>query len=361
MKTHSKAHHGQLLIWARFVFISLIMAIGLSAGTAGAAPTTIVGVPAGYGLGYNDVIGTVGIFNHLMTIGSSKVYVYCLVQANGYQSTGAYHAVGSAAVTNLDAALNIAANSNSIGTPLSTPAEEVVAVQMAIWNETGSFNISQVNNSAIDARANALVAAASSFSPSQVLTTDSFRLTQTSRVGGSIVHFRLIGPGSGGAVVTISIAGKAHAYHLSGAGTLNINVSGRHTVTASYVETVPAGTLMAPSSTSDQPLATADAASITSSASIVTNPLPPRVVTTTTYVHHVYPTTTRPHPTTTTTHPTTTTTRVIIPVPTTTIKKTTVCTNTGLTWKSWQVLLGALILFLLGFVIGSMLRKSERE
>jgi hypothetical protein len=356
----------------KLAFAAVIMAIALlSSGIAVAAPTGVTGTPAGYGNGYNDVIGTTPVYNHLMTIGSSKVYVYCLVQAQGYQSSGIYHASSSASVTNLDAALNIAANSSSIGTPLADANSEAVAVQIAIWHETGAFNIASVNNTAIDARANALVAAAGSLAPSTQIGVYTLSATQTRIVGGAVVHFHLIGANARTASITVSAGGAPRTYKVSAAGTLSLNVRGRRVVRATYTEVIPAGTIMAPTVSTDQPLVTAEAASITTTAVITTLPLVKHTTTTTTTIrtvttppqHHVTTTTRRVIPVTTTTHRSvTTTTRRVIPVTTTTkAKSPAVCTTLGLTWKSWQVLGGGLILFLLGLAIGSMFRRREQD
>jgi hypothetical protein len=366
-----RGDYAPVLKLAKLAFAAIIVSLTLlsSGALASAAPTGVTGTPAGYGNGYNDVIGTVPVYNHLMTIGSSKVYVYCLIQAEGYQSSGVYNASSAASVTNLDAALNIAANSSTIGTPLADANSEAVAIQIAIWHETGAFNISQVNNSTIDARAEALVAAAGSLAPSTQVGVYTLRATETRILGGAVVHFHLVGANARAADITVSAGGAPRTYKVSAAGTLSLNVRGRRVVRATYTEIIPAGTIMAPTVSADQPLVTAEAVSVTTSASVLTRPLVKHVAPTTITTTHVGPTTTTHHVTTTTHHvttttrrPVTTTTHRVIPVTTTTqAKSPAVCTTLGLTWKSWQVLFAGLILFLLGLAIGSMLRRRDRD
>lgn len=295
------------------VFLLAVLTTGLYTLPSSAASFTrsgtVLGVPAGYGDGYNDVIGTTGVFSHLMSISGHQVYVYCLVQSLPYKSTGYYQAsmTPQVQVNNLSHALYIAASSSKMGTPLTVTNEEAVAVQLAIWNETSNFNIYQVNNSTIDARAAQLVSLASAGSIPAPQTGANLRANEIPTTSGARVTLTLTTPAgqplrSAGISVT-----SPFTRHLTTnqQGQITFFVPARHVLRASYTGTLEAGTVMV-ASPADQPLVTTAPVLFTKSVALSVRGLAP-------------PATTLP-----TRHPSTpTTTRQVAPTPPTTIHRPT--------------------------------------
>lgn len=343
---------------------TLTLPAALAAAPASAAhspaprATPAIGTPAGYGDGYNNVIGSTGVFSHYMRVGATKVFVYCLVQAKTYASSGTYHAVAPPPVPNVALADDIAAHSATIGTPLADPNMEAVAIQLAIWHETGNFNIASVPNAQIDARANVLVAGATPLTPGilgetlaisipRERTTDAARLavidTTGHRVAGQRV--RVSAPGLS-EVVVAGGDGNVYAEPLTHPGVLR----------ASWSYTLPAGTVMETSSSADQPLVTAAPATVPASATAriafarpttpttvppapATGPTAPSTpttvpVTTTTRPHH--------HRTTPTTVPITPTT--LPPTTTTTLPPATGSSSGHSSSTTWILLILALLI-----------------
>jgi hypothetical protein len=355
-------------------------AVPLVASSAGAAPTVSMqggaqtGTPAGYGDGYNDVIGSTSVYNTLMDINGNKVFVYCLLQPLAYVAHGTYTATTtpSASIKNVELADDIAANSSKIGVPLTIANEEAVAVQVAIWNETSGFNIYQVQNLDITNRVNALIGGATPLAP----TTSGaiLRVTHTTSGNDTVVRVALTSSNGApladqGVAVTSS---KRHEYTTNADGVVSLKVPNGHNVSVTWVGSLPAGTVMTVPTKNSQPLVTAGAATISRTVSFATAPRA-RPVTTTTVVRvapssPVQPvTTTTVRPVTTTTvkraTPTTTTTA---PPPTTTVARTTTTTapaaahdlSSSSHFKSWWWLIILAFLVLI-FVIGR--RMFERS
>lgn len=280
----------QRLSLASVIILSTLLVLSLPAASAPVLAGSATGTPAGDGIGYNNVIGTTGVFSHLMTIGAKKVYVYCLVQSLPYGSSGTYYAVSAPAapMTNLSHALYIAADSSQLGTPLSVVNEEAVAVQLAIWNETSGFNFYQVNNSTIDARAAQLVSLASGGTLAPGLLGAVFSAHSSSRLGAVTVTFSLRSPNHiplTGEPITV-YSPTPHRYTTNHLGQVVLTLRRRAHLRASFTATLPAGTIMQ-TGPAYQPLVTTSPAPIIRSLSLS---VAPQSVPTT--VHHATPTTT---------------------------------------------------------------------
>jgi hypothetical protein len=283
-----------------------LTAAPLLATAANAAPVSSAetGTPAGDAIGYNNVIGSVGVFSHYMNINGTKVIVYCLVQPLKYQASGIYTATNASAsaVSNVAVADDIAANSQKIGTPLTVPAEEAVAVQLAIWNATTGFNIYQVNNATITTRAAQLIAGDAVSTQGSLGA--ALHVTHYSSYAGTTVRVILTttnGSPIAGATIAVT-AGVKRNYTTNAAGVVTFKVVGRHATTVAWAGVLPAGTVMISPVKGSQPLVTATPATITRSVSFLSAQR----------VHHV---------TTTTSHPYVTPTTLYHPATTTTIKR----------------------------------------
>lgn len=285
-----------------------------AAGAASIAPAPApTGQPAGDGIGYNNVIGSEPVYSDVMRIGAATVYDYCLVKADVYVSSGTYSATTTASLSsipNLAKALDIAANSSSLGTPLSVAAAEAVAIQLAIWYETSGFDYHVVPNSYIDNRVSALVSAATNLAPTRF---GAALRPVVTRVGSTeTVTLHLVdsaGHPYAGQSVTVTAPGYHGTLTSSAAGTIVVRGLRRAgTLAATWNAVLPAGTIMVTHQTGSQPLVTAGP--VVTPVSVHVAIRPSRPVTTTTRPRT--PTTTPAPPVTTPAPPVTT--PVTVPV-----------------------------------------------
>jgi len=234
--------------------LAAIAAIPAGAATNGVATAQ----PVGVGPGYADVLpspilGSTAVFAATMSVeGASAVNAYCLDSNLAYNgSTSATYTAGtqtSSNITNVSKAADVAANSATIGTPLTNPDAEAVAVQLAIWNLTDGYVFTAVPNADIVARATALVNGATALpqgiiggnlkaTTAQSGTSDTVTANLTDVGGAAIVNQTIFFTGpSGPQQATTDSQGNATVTFAARAGT----------ETATWNGTLPAGTVLFP-------------------------------------------------------------------------------------------------------------------
>lgn len=288
MTTHRRTTRlATLLVGAATATIGFASPALASAPTASGATTA---TPAGYSNGYNDVINGHGAFLRLMDVEGTQIKVFCVEEAKDFDAAPANvftaTARAAAGISAPDKAADAAVRSSSIGTPLADANSEAVAAQLAVWKFSDNLDYSSVNNDAIKARADAIVAGTGSRAESPTGaklsmaatrdgSTDTVTVTLVSAAGSPLVgeYVTLKGAGLDKKVQT-DAAGKASAQTTAPAA--------ESEVTAAWTGVLAAGSILKPTTPGSQAVITVDPAPISRSAVVslaaAPAPTPPATV-----------------------------------------------------------------------------------
>jgi len=229
----------------------------LSPISANAVELTASGVPYGYGSGYKNVLQGKDAFQRLFKVGSTTIPVYSTSFKGSVPSDPSmrFQAIqrSKSNFDNISKGSDVAARSDSIGTPLNDANSEAVAVQLAIWHLLEGTDIKPVGqiNLPILERTEQLIEKASAVnSPERVVAVD-IKLAQERIDRGTRVSITLSASGTplSGEYITVK-AGTLSLRVLTndaGIGLAKLPAFNSPTMlSASFNWSLPAGSILMP-------------------------------------------------------------------------------------------------------------------